>query len=468
MGDDMTGNPPADDFMSGVRRACTGDPAAPLVLLGNIEVERDWAHGEPGVPAVGDNAPSPVVARMDEFALLLGGAGDHVVLKSAPDPGYLDHLRGIGLDLPHVQVTDRCRPGVPVTEEALDSPGLLARLRPLGAAGVRLLPHGISAAEEELGRRAGLAAALPPAALAKRVNSKIYSRRVTAELGVPLAEGWECESVAEFEAVAEKAAARIAEGAVVGVKDAYGVSGKGIVVADRARRLEQVVRMVRRRAERTGDDRLAVVVEVWADKAADLNYHLTVGRDGSVRFDFVKEALTAGGVHKGHRFPARLTPEQHAVVADTARLLGRRLAADGYHGPVGVDALVRTDGSLLPVLEINARNNMSTYQTRLQERCVPAGAVVVARQYDVRLPGPVPFDRLAAALGPLLFDRAAGRGALPDNHATVNAAFAGADAPPAAPADGRFYFLLVAPGQAEADALDAEVAARLTEFGDVR
>ncbi|WP_326799656.1 ATP-grasp domain-containing protein [Streptomyces sp. NBC_01808] len=456
----------ADDFMSGVRRACTGDPAAPLVLLGNIEVERDWARGEPGVPAVGGDAPSAVVARMDEFALLLGGAGDHVVLKSAPDPGYLDYLRGLGLDLPHVQVTDRCRTAVPVTEEALDSPGLLARLRALGAA--RLLPHGMSAAEAELCRRAGLAAALPAAALAKRVNSKIYSRRVTAELGVPLAEGWECESVAEFEAVAEKAAARIADGAVVGVKDAYGVSGKGIVVADRARRLEQVVRMVRRRAERTGDDRLAVVVEVWADKAADLNYHLTVGRDGSVRFDFVKEALTAGGVHKGHRFPARLTPEQHAAVRETAALLGGRLAADGYHGPVGVDALVRTDGSLLPVLEINARNNMSTYQTRLHEQCVPADAVVLARQYDVRLPAPVPFDRLAAALGPLLFDRAAGRGALPDNHATVNAAFAGPEAPPAAPADGRFYFLLAAPGQAAADALDAEVAARLTEFGDVR
>lgn len=463
----MTGNPPADDFMSGVRRACTGDPAAPLVLLGNIEVERDWARGEPGVPAVGDNAPSAVVARMDEFALLLGGAADHVVLKSAPDPGYLDYLRGLGLDLPHVQVTDRCRPGVPVTEEALDSPGLLARLRALGGP-VRLLPHGMSAAEEELCRRTGLAAALPPAAVAKRVNSKIYSRRVTAELGVPLAEGWECESVAEFEAVAEKAAARIADGAVVGVKDAYGVSGKGIVVADRARRLEQLVRMVRRRAERTGDDRLAVVVEVWADKAADLNYHLTVARDGSVRFDFVKEALTAGGVHKGHRFPARLTPGQHAAVEETARLLGGRLAADGYHGPVGVDALVRTDGSLLPVLEINARNNMSTYQTRLQEQCVPADAVAVARQYDVRLPGPVPFDRLAAALGPLLFDRAAGRGALPDNHATTGAAFAGPAEPPAAPADGRFYFLLVAPGQAEADALDAEVAARLTEFGEPR
>ncbi|WBB61545.1 hypothetical protein O7599_03025 [Streptomyces sp. WMMC500] len=465
----MTGNPPADDFMSGVRRACTGDPAAPLVLLGNIEVERDWARGEPGVPAVGDNALSPVVARMDEFALLLGDAADHVILKSAPDPGYLDYLRGLGLGLPHVQVTDRCRPGVPVTEEALESPGLLARLRELGTP--RLLPHGMSAAEEELCRRTGLASALPAATLAKRVNSKIYSRRVTAELGVPLAEGWECESVAEFEAVAEKAAARIADGAVVGVKDAYGVSGKGIVVADRVRRLEQVVRMVRRRAERTGDDRLAVVVEVWADKAADLNYHLTVGRDGSVRFDFVKEALTAGGVHKGHRFPARLTPAQHAVVADTARLLGRRLAADGYHGPVGVDALVRTDGTLLPVLEINARNNMSTYQTRLQEQCVPAGAVVVARQYDVRLPAPVPFDRLAEALGGLLFDRAAGRGALPDNHATAGAAFAGperAPAAPAAPADGRFYFLLVAPGQAEADALDAEVAARLTEFGDVR
>ncbi|MQY14769.1 hypothetical protein SRB5_49450 [Streptomyces sp. RB5] len=451
------------DFLSGVRLGCTGDISTPLVLLGNVEVEREWAYDERGVPTVGDNAPSAVVARMDELALLLGGAGDHVILKTAPDPGYLDYLRGLGLDLPQVQVTDQCRPTVTVTHEALDSSELIGRLRAWDGT-ARLLPHGMSEAEEELCRRAGLPSALPSAAVAKRVNSKIYSRRAAAELGIPLAEGWECESVAEFEAAVEKAAAHLAEGRTVGVKDAYGVSGKGIVVADRLRRLEQLTRMIRRRAERTGDDRLSVVVEVWADKAADLNYHFTVGRDGSVRFDFVKEALTDGGVHKGHRYPARLTPDQTAEIEDTAHRIGARLADDGYYGPVGVDAIVCGDGSLLPLLEINARNNMSTYQTRVQEHCVPAGSVVLARQYDLRLPAPVEFARAADALGDALFRRDTGRGALVNNYATVNAGFTAADSP----ADGRFYLMLVASGQAEADALDATVADRLAEFGEPR
>ena len=43
------------------------------------------------------------------------------------------------------------------------------------------------------------------------------------------------------------------------------------------------------------------MVEEWVAKAADLNYQLTVGRDGGVEFNFVKEAVTDQGVHKGHR-----------------------------------------------------------------------------------------------------------------------------------------------------------------------
>ncbi|WP_338118387.1 hypothetical protein [Streptomyces coryli] len=452
------------DFTGGLRFACTGDTATPLVLLGNIEVEREWARGEPGLPAVGDGAPSAVVARMDELALVLGEAGDHVVLKSAPDRGYLDYLRSLGLGLPGIELTDRCRARVPVTDEARESPGLLRRLAGLGRAGARLLPHGVSRAEEALAAAAHLPVALPAADVAKRVNSKIYGRRLAARLGVPLAQGWECESVGEFESAVDRAAEVLAAGGTVGVKDAYGVSGKGIAVADRPRRLEQLIRMVRRRAERTGDHRLAVVVEVWADKAVDLNYHFTVARDGSVRFDFVKEALTAGGVHQGHRYPARLTPAHRDLVEDTAQQVGKSLAADGYFGPVGVDAIVCRDGSLLPLLEINARNNMSSYQARLQERCIPADAVVTARQFDVLLPGPVAFARLAEVLGELLYRPEAGHGALPNSFATVNAGFVDASGP----ADGRFYLMLIAPGQERSDALAAEVTARLAEFGELR
>jgi hypothetical protein len=452
------------NFLDGVRRACTGGSDTPLILIGNFEVEDEWARDEIGLPAVGSRASAAIVNRMDEFALLLAGKGDHVILKSAPDPDFLAFLEGLGIDLPNLLLADEPDPARTVSADALRSPRLLEALRPLGRDGAQLLPHGMSALEEQLCARTGVTAALPSARLAKAVNSKIYSRRVAAELGLPQAPGWECETVAEFAAAAQQAKMSLRAGRRVGVKDAFGVSGKGIVVIDDEARLDQLVRMVSRRAERSGDQRVALVIEEWADKALDLNYHFTVGRDGSVRFDFVKEALTANGVHKGHRIPARISPAHFAEIEQAAGLLGQRLARDGFHGVTGVDAIVTQTDYLMPVLEINARNNMSTYQTGLQQRFMTDGMVALARQYDVSLTRHLSFARLRDHLGGLLFTPDAGTGLLVNNFATVNAA-AGQQTQGRG-YGGRLYGLLLARSEAELTDLDAAISARLSRLAE--
>ncbi|MCB7135519.1 ATP-grasp domain-containing protein [Cellulosimicrobium marinum] len=453
-------------FRARVKQALAGSADAPLVLLGNFEVEDEWARGEVGLPSVGGaSATAALVNRMDELALLLAGAGDHVVLKGAPDPDHLAHLDALGVDLPTVHVAEVSDPLRTVTQDALASPALLGTLRGLAADGVRLLAHGTSAVEEELAAATGLRSLLPGAATTKTVNSKVYSRELCDALGVEQARGWACRTVDDFVRACEEAARLVADGATVGVKDAYGVSGKGILVVDDPRRLDQLVRMVSRRAARSGDDRLAVVVEVWADKATDLNYHFTVAPDGRVVFDFVKEAITEGGVHKGHRIPSRLAPAQVDALADVAARLGERLAADGFHGLVGVDALVRTDGGVLPVLEINARSNMSTYTVPLQERFLPDGWVGLARQYPLVLDTPLPFAALADRLGDVLPTRPGDAGLVVQGTGTVNAGAArGGDGGTFA---GRLHGLLVAPDDAALARLDRAVAARLTE-GDPR
>lgn len=450
-------SPPHPTFLEGVKSACTGSAGTPFVLLGNFEVEDEWARDEVGVPVFGGRASTAIVNRMDEFAVLLAGPDDHVVLKSAPDPDYLAYLEQLGIELPGILLTDEHDPAATVTADALRSPRLLAALRSLAANGAYLLPHGMSLPEQRLCELTGLAPALPAVPVVKAVNSKIYSRRVATELGLPQAVGWECESVAELAAAAKEAARVVEAGHRVGVKDAYGVSGKGIMVVEDTHRLDQLVRMVTRRAQRSGDQRLALVIEVWADKALDLNYHFTVARDGTVRFDFVKEALTENGVHKGHRFPARLSAEHAAQLLVTSEQLGRRLAADGFHGVVGVDAITTTDGDLLPVLEINARNNMSTYQTGLQERFMGPGTVALARQYDLRLTGPVSFATLRDRLGDLLFTPERGTGLVVNNFATVNAA--APEPGDTRPYAGRLYGLLMARTQQQLTDLDNSVVA---------
>lgn len=445
-------------FIARLKTAALGSAERPLIFLGNFEVEELWAADELGLPRVSAAGGTAVVNSMDEFALLLGGKGDHVVLKHAPDEAYHAYLLDLGLELPEVHVAAAPDPARNVSQDALADPALVAALGELAADGAHLLPHGVSEVEEELSARTGVPLATPGAALCKSVNSKVYSRRIADELGLRQPVGWACDTLDELTAALPEAAAVLETGRNVVVKEAFGVSGKGIAVVTNEQRLDRLARMIGKSANRAGRERIAMVVETWVDKLADLNYQFTVSQDGQVRFDFVKEAITEGGVHKGHRMPPRLDDTQLAVIREAADALGARLAQDGYYGVVGVDALVEPDGGIFPVLEINARNNMSTYQVPLQERFVPADAVAMARHYPVRLTTPLPFARLRDQLGELIFQ--GGRsGLLVNNFATVNA---GADVAGAGEAfAGRLYGVLIGSSAEEVDELDRRIIERM-------
>lgn len=454
------------NFTGRLKTALTGTSDAELVFLGNFEVEDQWARGETGLPRLGFGSGNVIVNRMDEFALLLAGKGDHVVLKGEPDADYLSHLEELGLDLPRMLVVERQDLRTTVTQDALEDRPVLRELGRLGARGGVVCAHGVSELEERLAERAGIPLAAPPAAICKAVNSKIYSRRLADELGIRQSRGWTCASLAELDAAVEAARALLADGRRVVLKDAFGVSGKGIEVVEDERRLDRLHRMIGSRARKAGNDRVGLVVEEWVAKRADLNYQFTVGRDGGVHVDFVKEALTEGGVHLGHRIPARLTERQTAELREISGKLGGRLADDGYFGVVGVDAMVDPDGGLYPLVEINARHNMSTYQASIQEAFIGSGSTALVRRYPVRLGAPLSFGTLHRAMADLLFDPARGTGLLINNYATVNAAAPPGERVPGAGFDGRLYGVVVGDSADRTAVLDDEVGRRLAAVAE--
>jgi hypothetical protein len=448
-------------FTARLKSAVRHDPGAPLIFLGNFEVENQWGQGELGLPTFGFAASTLMVNRMDEFALLLAGAADVVLLKAEPDPDYLAWLAGLGLELPTVLVARHGAADQNVTQDVLRDPILVSTLAGLAGRGAALLPHGVSQAEEHLAAACGLPLAAPGAEVCKAVNSKVYSRRLGDTLGLRQPPGHACDSAQSWAQAVDWARRRLADGARIGVKDAFGVSGKGIAMVADQGRLDKLDRMMTARLNRAGAGPLGLVVEEWVPKAADLNYQFTVGRDGLTRFDFVKEAVTEHGTHKGHRMPARLTERQYRELEVAAQRIGAALMADGYFGVVGVDAMVDPAGGLYPVIEINARNNMSTYQLRLQEAVLGAGQSALARHYELRLTEPLSFGRLRDVLGDLLMDAPGGAGLLVNNFATVNAARA--VTPPGTPAEGRLYGMVAGRDEQAVDQLDAEIAARLAD-----
>ncbi|MFY1670282.1 ATP-grasp domain-containing protein [Plantactinospora sp. WMMB334] len=435
-----------------------GTPDGRLVLVCNFEAENWWAEGHVGLPAPRFSAPTSVVSRMEEHGVLLAGADDVLLLKHPLDPGYREYLSRLGMPLPTVLVPENVRADRSTTEDVLDSPDLLRRLSALGAEGARLLPMGTTVLEQKLADRCGLPLAVPDATTFARVNGKIYSRRLTDSAGLRAVPGDCCETRDDLAAVLRRRRAALATGTRIVVKDAYGVSGKGLLLLDRPETADRLLRMVDRRAERSGDDRLHVVVEEWVEKSHDLNYQFTVADDGRITLDFVKRAITENGVHKGHLMPVALTPAQRTELAHAAEIVGVRLHSDGYAGVVGVDAVVATGGELYPVLEINARLNMSSYQGGVTERHQRDGQMALARHYPLRLAAPVSFDQLARTLAPVL-ERDGAERFVVTCFGTVNA-----DADRPAPFDGRLYALLVAADQERLAALDRAAQAALADL----
>lgn len=457
-------------YTAGLKEALTGRPGTPFVWLCNFEVERWWAHGRPGLPAVRGSATTPLVQRMEELGALLAEPGDHLLLDRPLDPAFRRYAERTRFGLPAELVTDAPAGSGGTARAVLDSPGLLTRLKELAADGARLMPMGNSRLEQRIGEVTGLRPAVPDAVVFERVNSKIYSRRLARELGLREVPGYSCETVGELREALERELPEGASpdgegGGPVVVKDAYGVSGKGLVVLSGRARAEKLLRMVERRARATGSDAVHVVVERFLPKRADLNYQFTVDHGGRVRFDFVKEALTSGGVHQGHLMPAGLSAAQRAELEEAARRLGARLYEDGFFGVVGVDALVGTDERVYPVLEVNARLNMSSYQGRVTERFLAPGGTALARHYPLRLARPASFAEIEDALGGLAAPPQGGTGLVVTCFGTVNAAASEPFPPGGTPFDGRLYTVLFARDREELDRLDRAAAEALGRLG---
>lgn len=458
----------AYEFSRRLRLELTGSASTPLVLLGNFEVENRWAVDEPGLPTVQFSGSRAIVNRMDEFGLMLGDEGDYIVLKAPPDEEYLEYLSRLGIGLPAVLSVRDQDPRHVVTEDVLADPDMPAELTRLAGAGARLWPHGVSDLEERLAERCELPLAGPPAAVCKAVNSKIYSRLAASAAGLRVPPGGVCRDLDELAAECDRARAWLSRGRTVVLKDAYGVSGRGILVVSDQRQIGHVQGICARRAARSASRLVSIVMEEWLPKRTDLNYQFTIDQAGAVRFDFVKEALTANGVHLGHQMPARLDRRQRDELADSVAALGARLVADGYHGIVGVDGLISTDDVLYPVIEINARNNMSTYQERLRQLFCASDQTLLAKHFPVRLRRPVPFSEVRDCLGDLLLTQGSGTGLLVTNFATLNAAFPGGADPKGPTFEGRLYGMVIARSAGQAAQIDAEAARRLGALSETQ
>lgn len=455
------------DFSSKLKWALTGQHDVTFVYLNNFEVEEYWSDsGILKLPSLSIGSAVDVVNRMEELGVFLAGENDIILLKDTPNQEFMADAQALGFGRSRCITVEHNDPAMNITANLLHCPKTVDKLRELSqAAGTNayLVPFGTSDQEEEFSRLTGIPLAVPSSDIFRKVNDKGYSRRLNAELGIRQIPGVECTSLDELVSGFDQLKSVLEQGGRLVLKDSMGVSGKGItVIADEAR-FHKCMSMLEKQASKKGIRQINYVLEQWIDKICDLNYQVLIDRSGGVEFLGVKESLVEQGVHQGHLMPSRLNDVQLEVIREAAMRIGAALYRDGYYGIAGMDAILDEDGTIWPNLEINARFNMSTYQTNIQHQWLPEDQCGLAKKYTLRLNHLLEYGVLRSRLGALMFEPERGEGLLINNFATVNAAFRSEGTL----FSGRLYGVIIASSPERLGVIDEAIEAVLSSINEV-
>lgn len=418
----------------------------PAVCFGPFNAEAAWRDETAAtLPELRDSQAQRIVAAMDELSFAFCEEGDVLLTVDELVPEHRDYVTSVGFRFTHAALSRNGAPAA-LPEE------LRSRL-----ARARASPYAVVPAVKEVCARYGIGDELPPVEVVARVNSKTWSHRLASELSL-FGAGLLVKSA---EALAAEGRRLLAEGALV-VKDPFGVSGKGSIVVRSAAELDRLGFHLRKQVE--AGKRVELLVQPLYDRAVDFSCH----------FEVEPERLRVHGVqvmdNDGFAFSA-LRP----ATADLRELLERQgywrviesiaraLEREGYRGPVCVDSMLLRDGTLVPLLEINARKSMGLLNHRLRARVGPELETRL-ESLNLTFEQRTDFGALLEAMRRrrLLYE-GAGPGVLPLSARAVVANLDGLQVGSAA--RGRLYAALVVPDGSAAAALREALVACLDEAG---
>ncbi len=333
-----------------------------VIWLFNIGVEK-FLNGE--VFTVKNKGEDVIVNHMEEMNLLIARQGDILILRDEPDPVFLDSIKEATGELPVVVCPSIQDEEKSISEIMLKDQAIIDKIRELTADrdNVVFVPYGVSYLEEEIAIKLGVKLFGASSDIVKAVNNKVFSRRFAIEHSFAVPEGKICRGMNELESTAKEFLEKY--GKMI-IKEPCGASGKGLWVAETPAKLKSALLIIRRFFKDDLDGEW--LVEQWCDKRSDLNFQICIGSDGKVNVFSVKEQKVDGTVYTGSVIPPSFEQSITDECIRCGEIIGKDLYKSGYIGVLGIDAMLLSDGALVPIVEINGRFTLSTYLSFIDER----------------------------------------------------------------------------------------------------
>lgn len=331
-----------------------------IIWLFNIGVERFWNES---AYTVKDKAEDILVNHMEEMNLLITRKQDYMILRKRPSEEFLNEFERLGFELPNFLILSKQDEEKSISELVLSDEILMNRLKMIASTqdNVMFVPYGVSYLEEEIAKKCGLSMFGAESEMNKRINDKIYSRKVAIELGLPVAEGNVCETLQQVQETCIELWKKFEK---VIIKMPYGASGKGLFVVDSEKKLKSIL-MVLKRLQK-GESDSVWLVEGWYEKKADLNIQIHVSATGEVNTFSIKEQMLQQTVYIGTVLPPRIEENEYQELFQAGNRIGTYFSEQHFQGILGVDAMITSENVIIPIIEINARFTLSTYLSFLQ------------------------------------------------------------------------------------------------------
>jgi hypothetical protein len=209
----------------------------------------------------------------------------------------------------------------------------------------------------------GIEQRIPCLETVKKVNSKLFSQRIARDFF-----GFNSFVVHSTGELLNKGKSFLFSTAFL-IKDEFGVSGKGTALVTSPEMLDVIGRYCTKQ-ENAGKT-VRFIIEPFLDKKTDFSCQLIIGEDGGVSVNSVHEMGNNG--FSFSQIKAASTDLRKAI--DKAgyykkmEIIAEQLYLAGYFGPVCVDSMVCKDGTVIPLIEINARYSMGYLNSRIDAFC---------------------------------------------------------------------------------------------------
>ena len=360
-----------------------------VLRIGPFDAERSWRPPDLArLPAVSDRQGDRVVAALDESLSVLCEPDDRFVVSAPLPTAFVDLMARAGFTAGHLVLPDLVDADLLASGPA---PTRWSKVRAV-VSGMELAPYAMLRSTATLRDVLGLTGSTPPYATVVDVNSKCWSNEVVRR------HGWfGAGEVAQDAAGLRRLVAALGEAEAV-VKDPYGVAGRGSLVVTSSRVLDSIVKTVE--AQVAKGAYVELIVQPRYRRRLDFSAQWEIRPDGSAESSGLVQTDNRDFVYAGTR-PAGAELVQrldrigyHEIAATVVSELGDA----GYHGPVCIDGMVLEDGTVIPVLEVNARTSMGMIGMALQARATSAGLQAVLRHLPARIGEESSFDRLAQEL----------------------------------------------------------------------